>query len=763
MEAQIAAMVAAYQRNNRSRSTLQRQTSDVAMSNSGEPTASTNPIPTSGVAPGSTPIVWRCPFGFLGCVYIAEGLPQWDQHYQWHTSGQLPRYLECPFIGCSWSFRNNAFGPETWEKRLLHIMEAHTTGASVRTHPSRGMAEYLFEEGMLSDEQARDLRQQGYLDEEMEEFAPVHEPTQSPSTAIEVTIRHRPDHSPELPQLDRNRMEIDPAARSSTDGEPVASPKEGGSGHDGVNSDILCLSAAEDDSTMPVWSSSAISEQQQAEVADLFALRSAVWHMARRATDLSEPVKLPPLETAAPLLRPMSPSPDSMDIGYVPRRPKYETRRARLQRRNSWSASSNRPAPVNPKRRASSVRPNSSRDWLQESDCIDHAQDPGIEDGTRQTAGGKLRAMSSSGRGPGTPRRRPADDEDEDNSGQGQDDWRKRRRLNDLSQKVRVRFPCIFLIGERDAFLRHTATYEHISELLRHLATHDFHACQKCFTKFDSAAENRNHVCKKICMNSACRRTVLLDAPQASVCNCVTTAVEQWQQLFALQYPGQPVPSLQPNLYNDPASNLISPHQTTHPVSAAQIAPQNLDPHILGMLSPNSWNLGAQEFNPLQTTAPRTVLPTMLSTLGHDLQKDYQILNERLSQLERKRGPERQRETDDSKGGEVLETLLLFIWEALCETGPHKSRVGGPLWRMMQRDAPGVLSQAASTGVASSSSMLPDQQVLQNGDAGQGQQMWGNGMAANGVSYDVDSEWMLAGHGDLSSAHGQLDSGFGGM
>lgn len=151
-------MPADYQQRNRSRGRLQRHPSDVAMSNAEESTES-NPLPpASGVGPGATPIVWRCPFDFLGCVHIAVGLPQWDQHYQWHTVGQLPRYLECPFIGCSWSCRTEAFGHETWEKRLLHILEAHRSGGTIRMAPSRDMVTYLFEEGMLSDEQARDLR-----------------------------------------------------------------------------------------------------------------------------------------------------------------------------------------------------------------------------------------------------------------------------------------------------------------------------------------------------------------------------------------------------------------------------------------------------------------------------------------------------------------------------------------------------------------------------------------------------------------------------
>ncbi|KAF2207825.1 hypothetical protein CERZMDRAFT_107685 [Cercospora zeae-maydis SCOH1-5] len=605
---------------------------------------------------------------------------------------------------------NNEFGPETWEKRLLHIIEAHKSGASVRTHPSRGMAEYLFEEGMLSDEQVRDLRQQGYLDEELVESGPAENPVENPgenhSTAIEFSIRHRPDRSHELPQLDQDGIIPDPAGISITDVETVASSQEANSGQDVFNSNSLCFSAVEDDSMTPVWSPTAITQQQQAEVADLFALRSAVWHMAQRATDLSEPTKLPLLEHAAPILRPISPSRDSMDIGHVPRHPGYETQSAGVQRRNSWSGLSNRTELANLQRRSSSARPNSSRDWLQESDCIDHAQNPGSEDGTHRTVVGHFRSLPSSGGGPGTARRRPADDEDEENLNHGQDDWRKRRRLNELSQKVRIRFPCIFNIGERDTFPRHTATYEHISELLRHLTTHDFYACQKCFTKFDNAAETRNHLCRKI-------------------------SVEQWQQLFALQYPGQLVPTLPSNSYHDPASNLVSAHQATLPISVPQVATPALDSDILGMLSTNSWDPGAQDFNLPQLPAPRTTLTSVRSTLGHALQKDYQKLSKRLSELEH------QRASDGSKREEILETLLLSVWEAFCETGNHKARPGGPLWRMMQRDAPGVLSQ--TTGIASSFTMLPGQQVLQNDDVGQGQQIWGNGMIGNGAAYEGDT------------------------
>lgn len=159
MEAIIAAFYAKYGRNGDG-DNQQRTYSNMTMDHAGSVASpiSHDMLPASGVTQNSTPIIWRCPFGFVGCDHIARGLPQWDQHCQWHTRGQLPRYLECPFIGCSWSCRSDTHGSKTWEQRLLHIITSHEAGGTLLTHATKGMAEYLYEEHMLDDEQAQSLR-----------------------------------------------------------------------------------------------------------------------------------------------------------------------------------------------------------------------------------------------------------------------------------------------------------------------------------------------------------------------------------------------------------------------------------------------------------------------------------------------------------------------------------------------------------------------------------------------------------------------------
>lgn len=128
-------------------------------------------------------------------------------------------------------------------------------------------------------------------------------------------------------------------------------------------------------------------------------------------------------------------------------------------------------------------------------------------------------------------------------------------------------------------------------------------------------------------------------------------------------------------------------------------------------------------------------------------------MSEQLSLLAQQLQPAR----DDR---EVLETLLSFIWEALCETGSPKAQIGGRFWRMMRRDAPKALSQTPAAAAAAGPSILSGL-TLQNADIGQ--QPWANEMVTNGTVYDENSEWFLSGPGNLSKAPEHQDLGYGGM
>ncbi|PPJ50072.1 hypothetical protein CBER1_05052 [Cercospora berteroae] len=621
------------------------------------------------------------------------------------------------------------------------------------------MAEYLFEERMLSDEQARGLREQGYLDEEMVDPAPGRERSQTHGTAIQISIRPsqaaQPDDNDDKPQPSLSNAEPAVVSTSSVEVEPTTSLTEASSEREDVVRNVFCFSAAQDDSTMPAWSSTAFSEQQHAEVADLFALRAAVWHMTRRATDLSNPTNLQDLASETLSLPPLSlaSSVPNDEVSKVISKDVPQT--AIMQRRNSWSCSSGSIEPPDLQDRPSSTLPERSRQWLEEAEYIAHAQESTSGDGSRRTPGAHLRSLSSNGRTVSGSRRRAADDEDEGNADQGQDGWRKRRRLHESCQRpqARIRLPCIFNMGDPATFSKHTATYEHISELLRHLMTHDFHACQKCFTKFDSAAENQRHICKKTCRNTACRRTVLLNAAQSFACSCVTTAVEQWQQLFSLQYPSQPVPTLQPHTYDDLVTTPSLQPETPFPLNFSQNAAPAFDNNIFGLSNTNVLGQAALDTNWIPTLPPQTAVPAMKSDLGHALQREQQQLSERLSRIECRR------QNTSSKREEVLETLLLSVWEAFCEVGTPKTRVDGPLWRMMRRDAPGILDQ--TTASIGPSSVLPSQ-LVQNGDVGQ--HFDAHHTSTNGhFVTNGDPDWLmnLTAPGDFTNASAHPNMGFG--
>ncbi|CAK1360718.1 unnamed protein product [Cercospora beticola] len=644
-------------------------------------------------------------------------------------------------------------------------MGAHKSGGIVRTHPSRGMAEYLSGEGMLSDEQARDLRQQGYLDQDMADQAPQHQINQAQDRAIQISIRPlpaaQPDDSHDKSQPSQNDTEPVAISTSNMTVTPTTSLEKPSSEHDSSGSNVLCCSAAQDDSTMPAWSPTAFSEQHHAEVADLFALRAAVWHMTRRATDLSNATNLQSIDIGTLSLPPLSLSPsianNEVDLDTLMNVPQTAT----LQRRKSWTGPSDRDEQPDALIRPSSTPPNSSHQWLEEGEYIAYAQGSGSGDGSRRTTGTHLCSLSSNARTIGNARRRAADDEDEGNADRDQDGRGKRRRLDESVHKpsARIRLPCIFNMGEPDAFPKHTATYEHISELLRHLTTHDFYACQKCFTRFNNTAEILDHICKKTCENTACRRTVLLNTAQPFDCDCVTTAVEQWEQLFSLQYPGQHVPALRPNTYDDPSMTPSLQPRTPFLLSVPQSAVPAFDNNVLDTPNTNLWAHEAFDLSMTQVHAPRTVLPAMRTNLGHAFQKEYQQLSERLAQLERRK------DDASSKREEARGTLLLSLWEALCETGSPKARIDGPLWRMMQRDAPEVLRQSmVATTLTSGSSSVLHSQLLQNGVVGQHFERHHTSTNGN-FGTNGNSDWMmnLTATGDFSNASAQPNAGYEGM
>lgn len=100
---------------------------------------------------------WQCPFTFLGCNVSFVDIRQWDTHCQAHFRMQLPRYIECPFAGCAWSYTGES-GAETWRSRWEHVWTEHGNGGVVEPRATRSMIDHLWRSRLVSDAQEQELR-----------------------------------------------------------------------------------------------------------------------------------------------------------------------------------------------------------------------------------------------------------------------------------------------------------------------------------------------------------------------------------------------------------------------------------------------------------------------------------------------------------------------------------------------------------------------------------------------------------------------------
>ncbi|KAF2163084.1 hypothetical protein M409DRAFT_57758 [Zasmidium cellare ATCC 36951] len=184
---------------------------------------------------------------------------------------------------------------------------------------------------------------------------------------------------------------------------------------------------------------------------------------------------------------------------------------------------------------------------------------PDRSPGTRQHANGYQQPGAGPFQFPGAPpetgrpfrkqANQPRDDGDE---GEHPSGARDRGNRSSISQSSKAkRFPCVYRVGDPGRFDSHTTRWEYVSQVLRHLESHNFFMCSKCLTMFTNKEQKSIHdkmrACVKICTNSACKRhTMDFETPSAT-CNCLLTSDDLWAATFRRAFPHLPLPAPWPS------------------------------------------------------------------------------------------------------------------------------------------------------------------------------------------------------------------------
>lgn len=201
----------------------------------------------------------------------------------------------------------------------------------------------------------------------------------------------------------------------------------------------------------------------------------------------------------------------------------------------------------------------------------------------------------------------------------------------------------------------------------RHLKTHNFHACQFCFQKFGDSATQMRHFCFKACQNISCRRKVAVAPRPTAKCVCITTAEEQWAQLFLLQYPGRELP---PNSIFDSDAYTAIPDAIGISDGTSSFITATID------------DLSFQHHRSDQGDSSSSEA-TQSTSQDHDyLLAEIETLRQQLRQ---------QQVHQRSPREDNLETTLGLVWQAFCRTGSAERCQDSMLWRLVKRDAPNVL------------------------------------------------------------------------
>lgn len=289
--------------------------------------------------------------------------------------------------------------------------------------------------------------------------------------------------------------------------------------------------------------------------------------------------------------------------------------------------------------------------------------------------------------------------------GESRDDSNRRRRLEPLSaeRKSKLRLPCIYHVGEPAAFPAHTKKYEYIAQLLsvlstarnviitdvvtrRHLKSHDFFVCSRCFTRFEDIASLEAHdqtPCGKSCSRKSCKRHTPQHVERPSTCACITTPEQQWQELFRLQYPA----TASTHVFNDVEVQNVEASGTSRDVFDFD------DFTMPGVGEPAFLN------NPFADTVLHSIEDSNFGSSGRkqseaSIWNEMQILRQSIQLLEQRAAHPSGRESD-------LEMVLGLVWQALVLSGSTETQPDSPLCRLVQRFAGNVFGTATYTTTSS--------------------------------------------------------------
>jgi hypothetical protein len=213
----------------------------------------------------------------------------------------------------------------------------------------------------------------------------------------------------------------------------------------------------------------------------------------------------------------------------------------------------------------------------------------------------------------------------------------------------------------------------------RHLKSHNFFACSKCFTKFQDCTSCDAHdqnPCAKSCSRRSCKRHVPRGVERLSTCECITSSEQQWNELFRLQYPFRAVPSVfeEESLEIRPLEGGI---QSTFNFNEFAI-PGNAD-----LAESTFVNYTTDQVEP--SIEPSNTVPADAVQIDASFVSNLLSLRQRVQLLEQRITQPTERESD-------LEMVLGNVWQALVRSGSSDAQPESPVWRLVRRFARNVLS-----------------------------------------------------------------------
>jgi hypothetical protein len=174
-------------------------------------------------------------------------------------------------------------------------------------------------------------------------------------------------------------------------------------------------------------------------------------------------------------------------------------------------------------------------------------------------------------------------------------------------------------------------------------------------------------------------------------CECIITPKHQWDSPFRLKYPDQPIPNI---------AHFVSSAPSTH--SQALNVPEGLGDFDTDAIANNT---GANAVAEDAITAE----PVTLTLTRSQLLPIVQELNQKVFVLEQRLSAQPSRREQD------LEIALGLVWQALADTGSPKAQPDSSLYKMMQRDAPSIVSESTSAPKTTSGGAMFQNDVFWNG------------------------------------------------